>query len=538
MSNMANLSELEILLTELERLDIKLWVEGDKLRFDAPPGALTTDLRSRLQASKPALIQCLVQAGIHAPGDGFPFLTDLERAGIHPLSFAQRHFGLIQLRHPEACFYNVPFGFRIKGLLDVDALQKSLDALVGRHGFLRTTLQKVEGEIRQVVATAGVMAIRQVSLQGLSGPEQQAGIEREIQIECRTPFDLTCDCTLRVRLLSLTEQHHVLVLCLHNTLFDTGSLRAVLHEIGHYYAMFTGVVLSSTLPALPMQYAGCVRWQQAQLAGNLESRLSYWRDWFKQGEPPALTQIIAGQETPSETFVAATSWCELTADLTVKLKQFSQEQGVSLFMTLVSAYALALSRYSEQTDVVLGTTLANRNHWKLEPLVGSLLNILALRFDFGETMDYGSVLQQTRHVVLAAFAHQDIPFGVMAPLLAPDAPRTTPLFRTVFSFLGELSRDELKLAGVSVEFMEEIHGEFMFPDLYPTVWERQTPDGLALTSCWQYKQGYLPETTVLAIMADFRGILADMVEYHGKTDASLAFHENKNGIMSDGIRHL
>ncbi|MBM3203585.1 hypothetical protein FJZ55_06755 [Candidatus Woesearchaeota archaeon] len=525
---MAELSELEILLTELERQDIKLWVEGDKLRFDAPPGALTTDWRTRLQASKPILIEYLTQAGVHEAREGFPFLTDPQRAGIHPLSFAQRHFGLLQLRYPEACFYNVPFGFRIEGVPDVDALQKSLDAIVVRHEFLRTTLQAVEGEIRQVVMPAATLAIRLVDLQGLSGSEQQAGIEREIQSECHTPFDLARDCTLRVRLLSLAEQHHLLLLCLHNTLFDTGSLRALLHEIGHHYAMFTGSAPVSSLPGLPMPYAGCVRWQQAQLAGNLAPRLSYWRDWFKKGEPPALTQIIAGQEKPPATFQAATSWCALTAGLTAKLKQFSQEQGVSLFMTLISAYALVLSRHSGCTDVVLGTTLANRNHWKLEPLIGSLLNILALRFDFEKERDYGSLLQQTRRIVLAAFDNQDIPFAVMSPLLTPDAPRTTPLFRTVFSFLGELSRDELKLAGVSVEFMEEIHGAFMFPDLYPTVWERQTPDGLALTSCWQYKQGYLSETTVLTLMADFRTLLADMVEYHGETGASSGVSENRN----------
>jgi len=507
------LPALDCLLTELERLDVRLWLEGDKLRFDAPPGALTAALRARLQTEKPALIRFLAETGVHAPQDGFPFTGEQARAGIHPLSFAQRHFGLIQARYPGECFYNVPFGFRISGPLEVAALQRSLDAMVERHEFLRTTLQPVDGEVRQVVAATGRILIRSVSLgacQDAAG--QQAGIEREIQAECHTPFDLARDCPLRVCLITLTGQDHVLLLCLHNTLFDTGALRALLHEIERFYAAFSTGNTDTALPPLPMQYAGCVRWQQALLAGDMTTRLAYWHDWFKPGEPPPLTQRIAGREEPSDTFVAGTLWCELSAELTGQLHRLSQAQGISLFMTLVSAYALVLGRHSGCTDVVLGTTLANRNHWKLESLPGSLLNILALRFDLAEAPDCISLLQQTRRIVLAAFAHQDIPFAVMAPQIAPDSPRTTPLFRTVFSFLGELSRDELNLTGCTVHFMEEIHGESMFPDLYPTVWERQTPEGLALTSCWQYKQGYLAEDRVAALMADFRAVLTALAQ--------------------------
>ncbi len=508
------LSELQVLLTELERLDIKLWVEGEKLRFDAPPGALLPELRSRLQAHKSGLIAYLDQAGVHAPADRFPAIDERERAGIFPLSFAQRHFGLLQNRYPQECFYNVPFGFRIEGALNVPALQQTLDVIVERHAFLRTTLQLLDGEYRQVVAATGAVAIRHVDMQSVSADKQAASVEREIWEECQTPFDLARDCTLRVRLLCLSQYQHILLLCLHNTLFDTGSLRALLHEIEQGYAAFAAGQ-TPQLPVLPMQYSDSVRWQQALLSGDLQARFTYWHHWFAKGEPPALTQAIAGRSEPSVTFRAGTLWCELSAELTAQLKQLSQQAGVTLFITLVSAYALVLQKHSGYDDVVLGTTFANRNHWKLEPLLGSLLNILALRFDLVGNPDFLSILKQAQGAVMAAFAHQDIPFSVMAPLLQPGQQRTQPLFRTVFSFLGELSRSELQLAGTEVSFMEEIHGEFMFPDLYPTVWERQTPSGLALTSCWQFKQDYMPESTVQGMIHDFQTVLAAMARNPG-----------------------
>lgn len=534
MSPIIPLTPLEILLTELERLDIKLWVEGDKLRFDAPPGALTAEMRARLQTSKPDLIRFLDEAKVYAPGEGYPFMSELERAGIHPLSFAQRHFGLMQARFPKECFYNVPFGFRISGPLDVAALQSSLNALCMRHDFLRTTLNVFNDEVRQIVSPRGEIPVHPVDLRHVPRAEHPPLIQREVLTECHLPFDLSCDCSVRVRLLTLADQEHILLLCLHNTAFDTGSLRALLHEIECHYQAFTTREPVDSLPELPMQYAGCVRWQQALLAGDLESRLIYWRDWFTRGEPPPLTWAIAGRQTPSDTYAAGTLWCELSAELTLAIKQLSLEQNVTVFITLVSAYAMVLSRHSGYTDVVLGTTLANRNHWKFEPIIGSLLNILALRFDLAGEWTFTRVLQQTRSIVMDAFAHQDIPFGVIAPTILTGTERTTPLFRTVFSFLGELTQDELKLAGVKVSFMEEIHGESMFPDLYPTVWERQTPDGLALTSCWQYKRGYMPEHTVASMTEDFKTILGAMVLNPSDTLSSVNFSKNdKNMTHND-----
>ncbi|TAN46943.1 MAG: hypothetical protein EPN21_19080 [Methylococcaceae bacterium] len=497
---------LAALFTELERLDIKLWLEADRLRFNAPPGALTAELRSRLQTHKAELIAYLHRAGIHAPEDRMSLSHDASAQHVSPPSFAQRHFGTLQRQNPTACYYNVPFGFHCRGPLDENLLRQSFNATIARHEFLRTTLQDIDGALMQVVAPAGEIHMTVVPLQQLNATDLAAAIEREIQTECHTPFDLAAESGLRIRLLRLAQEEYVLLICLHNVAFDTGSLSALLHEVGEHYAALAGGQ-PARLPALPMQYADCVRWQQALLNSNLEPRLAYWRQWFSRGEPPPVTLLIAKQETPSPSFHAGTLRCDYAPQLTQQLKQLSQQAGVTLFATLLAAYALTLYRFSSIGDVVMGTTFANRSHWKQEPLIGSLLNILALRIDLSGSPDFLSVLKQVREVFLAACSHQDVPFAAIAPILQPDQQRTTPLFRTVFSFLGEIPGNQLQFPGIEVSFMEKIHGELMFPDLYPTMWEKKTADGMALTGYWQYKQDLYSAATASALLDYFSHVL-------------------------------
>lgn len=511
---------LEALFTELERLDIKLWVEQDRLRFNAPPGALTPELRTRLQTHKAELIAALNSAGIHSPERSLCNAHDASGVRVYPPSFAQRHFGNLQRQNPTACYYNVPFGFHCRGPLDENLLRRSFNATIARHEFLRTTLQDVDGALMQVVAPSGEV---QMTVVPLPPAAPAAAIEREIQIECHTPFDLTSASSLRVRLLRLAQDEHILLICLHNVAFDTGSLSALLHEVGAHYAALAGGQ-ADRLPGLPMQYADCVRWQQALLSADLEPRRAYWRAWFSRGEPPPVTLAIARRDAPPPTFDAGTLRCDYAPPLTQQLKQLSQQAGVTLFTTLLAAYALTLHRFSGLDDVVMGTTFANRNHWKLEPLIGSLLNVLALRIDLSANPAFVDLLKQVREAFLAACTHQDVPYAVIAPLLheAAAAPkRTTPLFRTVFSFLGEIPGNLLQLPGIDVSFMEKIHGELMFPDLYPTMWEKQTADGMALTGYWQYKKDLYGEATARAILDHFGQVLTAVVADPNRTVDSL-----------------
>ncbi len=503
-------AEIETLLVDLDRADIKLWLDGEKLRFNAPENALTSELRERLQAVKPELMTRLQQANVDSSEKNLPFL----QGDTIPPSFAQQHFGGLQLRNPSVCYYNVPFGFQLEGKLNVELLTQSFNRIIERHDFLRTTLENNNGDLQQIITPyqpqQTVVNMTVIHVDNLI--DRATVLQKHLDIECLTPFNLAVESSLRVRLLQFSQNNAVLLLCVHNVLFDMGALRALLHELQEqYHALVTQQ--SCSLPALPMQYVNCVRWQRALLSESaLQPRLVYWRKWFKRGEPPQVTFAIAGKNEPATTFDAGTCWCEISPELTQALKDLSQQTGVTFFNTILAAYALVLKRHSGYDDIVLGTTFANRNHWKLEPVIGSLLNILALRFDFTDNLDVISLLKRTRETVLIATEQQAVPFLTIAPFLFPDQPRTTPLFRTVFSFLGELSKhDVLLLENMQVTFMEDIHGAFMFPDLYPTIWERTTDEGGMLIGCWQYKRGFIAEETVKSMIISFQQILTAMV---------------------------
>ncbi|MGH8475380.1 MAG: condensation domain-containing protein, partial [Methylococcales bacterium] len=413
-------------------------------------------------------------------------------------------------------FYNVPFAYRLRGKVEVGLLRESLQAMLRRHDFLRTTLRDEPsgGGLMQVVTPfaeeRSTIGVPVVDLQQVPEVQRHDQALRVMQSEWRRPFDLARDCPLWVCVLQLAEAEHILFLCLHNVGFEAGSLTALLHELGAHYAAFAAGS-SSALAPLPMQYADCVRWQQALVANGMEARLAYWREWFRPGEPPALTLGIAKRSQPATTFDAGILDFEFPADLTTGLNQLCQRAGVTLFIPILAAYALVLKRHSGFSDIVLGTSFANRNHWKLEPLIGSMLNVVALRFDLSGSLDFVSLLRNVRDIVLSAFSQQEVPFAYVQPLLEPGRPRATPLFRTVLTFFGELPNDRLRFPGIEVTTLDKIYCDSMFPDLYPTFWEKKTDSGTVLKGYWQYKRELYERSTVEQMLLDFRSMLEAMV---------------------------
>ncbi|MGH8476935.1 MAG: condensation domain-containing protein, partial [Methylococcales bacterium] len=252
-------ASLVALLAELERLDIKLWVDQDRLRFDAPQGALNADMRTRLQDNKSAMIEFLSRGKGTSLQKDDPQGRETNLLSSFPPTFAQRHFGQLQKLHPGQYFYNVPFAYRLRGKFEVGLLRESLQAMLRRHDFLRTTLRDdSNGGLMQVVTPfdeeKSTIPVPVVALQHLPESQRSDQALRVMQTEWRRPFDLARDWPLRVCLLQLAEEEHILLLCLHNVGFEAGSLTALLHELGAQYAALSAGE-SCALAPLPMQYA-------------------------------------------------------------------------------------------------------------------------------------------------------------------------------------------------------------------------------------------------------------------------------------------
>jgi hypothetical protein len=493
----------ETLLTHLDLLDIKLWLDGERLRYSAPPGALTPDLRAQLQTHKSELIALLRSRQ--------PEAAPRTEARTAPPSFAQRHFWSLQQLNPTECFYNVPFGFHLRGKLDATLLRQSFNEIIRRHELLRTTLQPIDGAPMQVVVPTGEADMTIIDLQA-SPPEAQADeVNRVVQAEVQRPFDLAGESCLRVRLLRLGAEAHILLLCIHNIAVDNRSVSALLKEVTAHYTAFLAGEATTPLPPLPMQYADYARRQQALLSTGMETRLAYWREWFARGEPPSSLLPATTALPAAPTFRAATVWYRLSPERTRRIKSLGQRTGVTLYTTTLAAYAVLIYRHSRSADVVIGTPFANRNHWRLEPLIGSTLDIIALRFDLTGNPDVSTLLARVRETVLAAIAHQDVPFAAIAPILEPDRKRNGPLFRALFSFLEEAPCDQLTLPDVTVTFIKLDNG-VMRPDLILAVWEEQATTGAALGGYWQYKQDLYDAEMAAQMIHQFQALLASMAD--------------------------
>ena len=395
------------LLSYLRSLDVKLWIDGDRLRYSAPEGTLTPLLLSEIRERKTEILTFLHQANLVSRSTSPPIQTVPRNADL-PLSFGQARLWFLNQLEGETATYNIPETLHLIGRLNVVALEKAVEEIIQRHEVLRTTFPVVNGSPVQAIADTTTVTIPVIDLQALPEQEQSAKVQELAIGEEQQPFDLLNGPLVRVTLLRLAEQSHVLLLTMHHIVSDGWSMGIFIHELSAVYqALCTGE--PSLLPQLPIQYADFAHWQREWLSGEvLQTQLNYWKQQLA-GTPPLLTLPTDRPRPSVQTFHGSTEYFQLDRELTQKLKTLSQQSGVSLFMTLLAAFATLLSRYSGQSDIIVGSPIANRNRTEVEPLIGFFVNTLVLRTQLqGNPHLCQELLLRVREITLEAYAHQDI----------------------------------------------------------------------------------------------------------------------------------
>ncbi|MCX4863850.1 non-ribosomal peptide synthase/polyketide synthase [Streptomyces sp. NBC_00825] len=338
-------------------------------------------------------------------------LVPVGRGGVVPLSFAQARVWFAAEIDPEGTEYNTGGAVRIRGPLDVTALESALGALVVRHESLRTTFATVDGQGVQVIHPATPVILTAADC----APED---VDRTVRGHQGTPFDLSTGPLLRPLLLRTAEDEHLLVLSMHHIVTDGWSMGVLLRELGELYA--------GRIPAeLPVQYADYAVWQRRTLTGPvLDEGLAYWREQLA-GAP--VLDLPTDRPRPAvRTSNGANRRFVVPADTLARFSRTCEERGVTLFMGLVAAVQLVLSRHSGQHDVVVGTADSGRSQWELESQVGFFVNTLALRTRIDEAATGAELLASVRETVLDAFAHAAVPFDrvVDAVVSERDASRS------------------------------------------------------------------------------------------------------------------
>jgi len=348
-----------------------------------------------------------------------PPVEPVERTGAPPLSFAQERLWFIERLQPGTSVYNIPLPLRLRGPLDVAALEGALGAVVRRHEALRTTFREVDGAPVQVVAPWDGFALPVDDLSALDEDAREAALRRHAQEDAARPFDLVAGPLVRARLLRLGDDDHALLLCLHHVAADGWSLGILYRELAELYgAAREG--REPALPPLPVQYADYAAWQRRHLAGEaLDAQLAWWK--ARLAGAAALLELPADRPRPAvATHRGGLEPVRLSAARAASLQALARREGATLYMVLLAAFQALLARYGGGTDVVVGSPVAGRTRAEVEPLIGPFVNMLAMRTDLGGDPAFGELLRRVRAVTLDAYEHQDLPFEKLVSELRPE----------------------------------------------------------------------------------------------------------------------
>ncbi|HEY9856591.1 MAG TPA: amino acid adenylation domain-containing protein [Stenomitos sp.] len=421
--------------------------------------------------------------------------------GHLPLSFSQERLWFLDQLDPNSSTYNIPAALRLKGSLDVVALERSLNEIVRRHEVLRTTFAKVNGEPVQVIHPALSLPLPVIDLQHLAKDEREAEARRLAAEEARRPFDLAQGPLLHASLLKLGEGEHWFLFNMHHIVSDGWSMGVLVDELVSLYSAFSQG-RPSTLPELPIQYADFAHWQQHYLQGEvLDQQVTYWKERLQ--DAPSLLELPTDRPRPAiRGTQGATKAFRLSKALADKLQDLSRKEGATLFMTLLAAFQTLMYRYSGQEDVVVGSPIANRNRAEIEPLIGFFVNTLALRADLSGKPTFRQLLGQVKETTLGAYAHQDVPFEKLVEALQPERNLShTPIFQVMF-VLQNNPGGTLQLPGVSLEMLSSDSQTAKF-DL--TLSMEETEDGLMGT--WEYATDLFDEPTILRMDEHYEMLL-------------------------------
>jgi amino acid adenylation domain-containing protein len=368
--------------------------------------------------------------GAAAPSAPIP---RVDRGGPLPLSFAQERFWFLAALEPESSAYNVPEAVRIRGPLDVSALEAAIAGLVARHEILRTVYPTSEGKAVVRIHEEVHVPLPVEDLGALDEAAQDAAVRRLLTDEATQLFDLAEGPLFRARLLRLTPESHVLSLTMHHMVTDAWSEAVMLREVAALYdAKLRGAL--AELPTLSVQYVDYAAWQRALLTGEaLEHELGYWRERLA-GMPQALDLPTDRPRPPKQSYVGDKVSLRVPKSIAEGLTKLAQREGATLFMALAAAFSALLQRYTGQDDIALGTPVANREREALEPLVGVFLNTLVLRVDLSEEPSFRALLARVRETAFGAYAHQGVPFERVVDALATERDMSrSPLFQVLFT---------------------------------------------------------------------------------------------------------
>src|SRR5215216_6509079 len=378
----------------------------------------TTRGAFELSAKRRALLEALLsEQGIDSPV--VEKIPRRKESGPAPLSFAQRRLWFFDQFEPGNPAYNLVSTVLLQGKLDTVALEKCFSDVIRRHEALRTRFDVRDGEPLQIIAPPKPLHLNVMDITHLSEAERERLVQNLIHQQTQTSFDLKRGPLLRITLVRLRDEEHILLLAMHHIVSDAWSMGVLISEVVELYEGYVAG-REVALPALPLQYADFAVWQREWLQGDvLEEQFAYWRQQLS-GSLPILELPTDRPRPVLQTYNGSGLSFPLSPTLSQSLHSFCKAEGVTLFMTLLATFKVFLYRYTGQEDLIVGSPIANRHRHELERLIGFFLNTLAMRTNLSGNPTFRELLKLVRETALGAYAHQDLPFEYLVKQLQPN----------------------------------------------------------------------------------------------------------------------
>ncbi|NEQ96452.1 MAG: amino acid adenylation domain-containing protein, partial [Cyanothece sp. SIO2G6] len=495
-----------------------------------------------------------------------PDIHPISREGALPLSFAQQRQWVLAQLEPDNPFYNIPVGLKISGALDLERLQDSVVSLLRRHEGLRIIVETVEGQPKvSILPVPESFEIPVIDLTTDSNAEQEARVKDIAQQDAQMPFSLDNGPLFRLLLIRLTPTQHIALLTLHHMVTDAWSIGVIVQDIAQFYAASSddasGVKAEGKRQKAeeqscqnqkskiknqksPLQYLDYAAWQRHWLQGGvLEEQLEYWQMHLHNAPP--LLELPTDYPRPAiQTWNGAYHLVHLPEELSQAVRQWSQEQGVTVFMTLLAAFKLLLQRYSDSDDIVVGSPVANRHHPEVERMVGCFANTLALRTDLSGHPSFTKLVERVKHNTLNGYDHQDLPFEQIVDALQPERSLShSPLFQVMF-LLQNAPMGAMEIDGLSWQLLERDSGTAKF-DLTLSVTEIPTfsqadnkQPSIGLVSRWEYNQDLFTADTIQRMAVHWQVLLENAIAHPHQpiTTLSILTAEEKQQILFEWNR--
>ncbi len=449
----------------------------------------------------------------------FPPLKASKNNTEAPLSFAQQRLWFIDQLEPGSHLYNIPSALRLSGNLQLSVLEATVSELVRRHSILRTTFINVEGEAKQKISPNFMVKIPIVSLEHLDLVRREKEAKRIAIEEAGGAFDLEKGPLFRTLLIRLSNDEHVIVFNMHHIIADGWSMSVVVREIASLYRSFIHG-RPSELTELSVQYSDFAIWQRNWLRGEaLQNQVEFWRKHLL-GAPPVLELPTDNPRPAIQTYNGAQQTLHLSDELSSQTLKLSRQLGATPYMLLISVFKMLLSRYSGQEDIVVGTPIANRRYSETEQLIGFFVNTLAIRTDLSGNPKFTDLVRQVRATLLAAYAHQDIPFEKLVEELNPERDLShSPIFQVAF-MLQNLPTEKFEISGLTMAPLE-VRTETAKYDLVFYMGERNG----RFSGTLEYNTDLFFPSTISLMLNHFRHLLELVIENPNSNIAAIPLLE-------------